>query len=130
MNEAESALRVALVGPCAAGKSTLKEALVAEGYEVRHVAQEHSHVPTMWQRVSRPDVLIFLDVDYDAVRKRRPYDTGGPERVAEQQRRLAHARAHADLYLDTSTMSPEAVQARALAFLRSLPVDTASTTPE
>ena len=39
------------------------------------------------------------------------------ERLAEQQQRLAHARAHCDFYLDTSYLSAERVQEQVLAFL-------------
>lgn len=110
-------LRIALVGPCSSGKSTLAHALEARGYEVRQPAQEHSYVPDMWQKLSKPDVLIFLDVDVAAARLRRPDTYGGPERLAEQQIRLAHARAHCDFYLDTSLLTPEGVQEGVLAFL-------------
>ena len=41
-------LRIAVVGPCASGKSTFAKALKAAGYEARHPAQEHSYVPNMW----------------------------------------------------------------------------------
>ena len=111
---------MALVGPCAAGKSTLRAALTAAGYEVRHVAQEHSYVPDMWQRISRPDVLIYLDVDLPTIEARRPSFGGGEPWLAVQKQRLAHARAHADLYIDTVTTSADAVAAQALAFLAGL----------
>jgi dephospho-CoA kinase len=38
-------LRIGVVGPCAAGKTTLVAALKNRGYEVHHIAQEHSYVP-------------------------------------------------------------------------------------
>jgi hypothetical protein len=110
-------LRVAVVGPCMSGKSELVDALRAAGYQTHHVAQEHSYVPHMWQHITRPDVLIFLDVDYEAVRARRPEISWGPERLVEQAGRLAHARAHCDLYIDTSRLTIERVQAKALEFL-------------
>lgn len=109
---------VAVVGPCASGKSTLRASLEAAGYTVSHPAQEHSYVPDMWRRLVRPDVLIFLDVDLAASLVRRP---GDPEfaarRLAVQQERLAHARAHADVIIDTSRLTPDAVREQALAFL-------------
>ncbi len=111
-------LRVAIVGPCVSGKSTLAEALSAAGYEGRAVSQEHSYVPTMWQKITRPDVLIYLDVDYEHAHKRRPHITWGATRLEEQAERLAHARAHCDLYLDTNELSAEEVQARVLTFLQ------------
>lgn len=119
MDEANSHLpiRVAVVGPCSAGKTTLVAALREAGYDARHVAQEHSYVPHMWQRISKPDVLIFLDIDYEAFHERRPKLGGGPARLAEQQHRLAHARQHCDLYLDTSELTPEEVRQRVLNYL-------------
>jgi hypothetical protein len=115
-------VRVAVVGPCSAGKTTLVTALRSAGYDARHVAQEHSYVPHMWQRISKPDVLIFLDLDYDSFHARRPHLGGGPARLAEQQRRLAHARQHCDLYLDTSHLPPEEIQQQVLLFLRELTI--------
>jgi hypothetical protein len=116
-SEAEPPLRIAVVGPCASGKSTLIEALRAAGYEARHTAQEHSYVPAMWQRISKPDVLIYLDVSYEVARTRRPTLDGGPERLAIQHQRLAHARQHCDLYLDTSGLSAEQVHDQVFGFL-------------
>jgi len=111
-------LRVAVVGPCTAGKSTLAAALRAAGYEARQPAQEHSYVLDMWQKITQPDILIYLDVDYENTVARRPHNPGSPERHQEQQRRLAHARQHCDLYLDTNCLSPQQIQASALALLR------------
>ena len=113
-------LRIALVGPCASGKSTLADALLSEGYEVRHVAQDHSFVPDMWRRVSKPDVLVYLGVDYESIKNRRPKTTLKPVDLVEQERRLAHARNHCDLYIDTSPLTPEEVREKALEFLSSL----------
>jgi thymidylate kinase len=115
--EAGEQLRVAIVGPCSAGKSTLIPALRAAGYEARHPAQEHSYVLDMWQRITKPDILIFLDVSYVEARRRRPFLDGGPQRMAEQQRRLAHAREHCDFYLDTSDLQPEQVRRAVFEFL-------------
>lgn len=114
-------LRVALVGPCSAGKSTLVPVLRAAGYEARHPAQEHSYVQDMWQRITKPDVLIYLDVSYAAARRRRPYIDGGPQRLADQHARLAHARAHCDFYLDTSDLSPQEVRDAIFHFLGESP---------
>jgi chloramphenicol 3-O-phosphotransferase len=111
-------LRIALVGPCSSGKSTLATILKDIGYEVRQVAQEHSYIPNMWQRISKPDILIYLDVDYAAARARRPFIDGGPQRVAMQQYRLRHARQHCDFYLDTSDLTPDQVQQQVLNFLQ------------
>jgi RNase adaptor protein for sRNA GlmZ degradation len=110
-------MRVAVVGACAAGKSTLVSALREAGYEARHVAQEHSYVPAMWQRISQPDALIYLDADYEAILARRPVFDFKPADLDEQKRRLAHARQHCDLYVDTTDLTPEEVRERCLAFL-------------
>ncbi len=111
-----SSLRVAVVGPCAAGKSTLVAALRAAGYEARHPAQEHSYVPDMWRRLVDPDVLIYLDISYEALLTRRPH-FGEPEFLEREKARLAHARAHADLVVNTSELTAEEVRQRVLAAL-------------
>lgn len=93
-------------------------ALREAGYDARHVAQEHSYVPAMWQRISKPDLLIYLDLSYATARARRPYIDGGPQRLAEQHRRLAHARKHCNLYVNTNVLTPQQVQEQVLQFLR------------
>jgi hypothetical protein len=113
-------LRVAIVGPCTSGKSTLAAALNAAGYEARHPAQEHSYVPAMWQILVKPDVLIYLDVTIDHARQRRRI-SWGPQRLVDQAERLAHARQHADLYILTDTLTADQVTARALDFLSTWP---------
>jgi adenylate kinase family enzyme len=109
---------IAIVGPCAAGKSTLAAHLRALGYNAREVVQEHSYVPTMWQRITNPDYLIYLDVSWEVARQRRPTDAG-PKRWAEQHHRLRHARQHADLYIPTDGLTPDEVLERVQ---KSLPV--------
>ena len=114
----EANLKVAVVGACASGKSTLVSSLREVGYKARHVAQEHSYVPNMWQRICQPDVLIYLDVNYESIRTRRPHLDFRPEYLAEQNRRLAHARQHCHLYLDTNELNPTQVQDQTLSFLQ------------
>lgn len=109
-------LRIAVVGPCAAGKSTLAEALRLAGYDVHQPAQEHSYVPEMWQRITRPDLLIYLDVDYSHARERRPHNVD-PEQLETQHQRLAHARRHCHFYVDTSGLTADEVRQRVLAYL-------------
>jgi hypothetical protein len=111
-------LRVAVVGVSAAGKSTLVRGLRARGYDARHVAQEHSGVPDMWQRIGRPDVLIYLDAGYETTCARRSMLGWGLPQFERERARLAHARAHCDLYLATDDLSAEEVLQRALMFLR------------
>ena len=110
-------LRIALVGPCSSGKSMLADFLKPLGYAVRQPTQEHSGVPNMWQRISKPDLLIFLDVDYENTRRRRPHHDRGEDGLAAQQRKLAHARANCDFYIDTSGLTPVEIQNQVLAFL-------------
>lgn len=104
---------IGVVGPCASGKSTLIRRLEALGYRARHIAQEHSDVPDMWQRLSRPDFLVFLDVSFPIATARRNL-WWREEEYQEQQRRLAHARAHADVVIVTDDLTPEEVLARVL----------------
>jgi hypothetical protein len=40
-----------------------------------------------------------------------------PADLAEQKRRLEHARQNSDLYLDTGEMNPAEIEARALFYL-------------
>ncbi len=110
------ALRVAVVGPCASGKSTLTAALRAAGYEARQPAQEHSYVPDMWLRLVDPDVLIYLDISYEALLARRPH-FGEREYLEREKARLAHARVHADLVVDTSELAAEVVAAQVMSLL-------------
>jgi deoxyadenosine/deoxycytidine kinase len=111
-------LRVGVVGPCAAGKSTLIERLEGR-YDVnlRHIAQEHSYVQAMWQRISRPNWLVFLDVSYPVTIQRNQLDWT-LEEYLEQQRRLEHARLHADLYLMTDDLTPEQVAEKVEEFMK------------
>ena len=112
-----SSPRIAVVGACASGKSTLIDALREEGFEARHVAQEHSYVPYMWQRITRPDILIYLDVDYETIMARRPHFNFEPDDLLRQNDRLTHARDHCDLYIDTTGLTPAEVQEKTLNFL-------------
>jgi hypothetical protein len=112
----EPGKRIALVGPCASGKSALGRRLRALGYNVREPAQEHSFVPDMWQRLTDPDILIYLDVDHPNTVARRHVDW--PEKLwREQQHRLRHAREGCDFLLDTVGLDEEEVFQRVLAFL-------------
>ena len=112
-------MKVAVVGVCASGKSTLVKALQQFGIEAVDVAQEHSLVQHMWQAITRPDVLIFLDANQETVRARWPYQ-GDVDFVDEQVRRLAHARAHADIVLCVDALNAQHVLARVLRHLEEL----------
>jgi len=110
-------MRIAIVGPCASGKTVLAERLQALGYDAHECAQEHSSVPTMWERIARPDVLIYLDASLPTIAERRHIDWGEVY-LAEQNRRLSHARQHCHHYVPTDGLSEEEVLERALDFLR------------
>lgn len=113
-------LLVGIVGPCSAGKSTLARALRARGYRVKEIRQEHSGVPDMWQRLTNPDVLIYMDVSLKVGAWREGLAEPSSWWVEEREVRLAHARQHCDLYIDTSDLTPEEVAHRALAYLGSV----------
>lgn len=113
-------IKIAIVGPCSSGKSTLRKALLAAGYRnVKMPTQEHSYVKDMWQRLTKPDLLIYLDVDYPTTLIRRPHIDLGPSRVDTQNERLAHAREHANFYIDTSPLSPQQIGSVVIDFLDS-----------
>jgi hypothetical protein len=107
---------IGVVGVCGSGKSTLAAGLRCHGIEIRHIAQEHSYVLTMWQRITNPDVLIYLDVSYSETIRRRRLNWTVAE-YDEQLRRLQHAREHANFLIDTNSISQEEVLRRVLDFL-------------
>ena len=108
---------VGVVGPCGSGKSTLIAGLEQHGYTCRHIAQEHSYVQNMWQKIAKPDLLIFLDASFavSTVRRKLTWQKVDHE---EQYRRLAHARQHAHVVIDTDSLTPEQVLQEALNFLQ------------
>jgi len=108
INNKRNQLLIGVVGVCASGKSTLIEGLVKQGYRARHIAQEHSYVKDMWRRITNPDLLIFLDASFAICCERKKLDWTEKD-YFEEQRRLGHARDHANLYIDTSTLDREAV---------------------
>ncbi len=108
---------IGIVGPCSAGKSTLVESLNRLGYSTRHIAQEHSYVKDMWRRLTKPDILVFLDASY-LVCTRRGFLNWTEAEWQEQQHRLRHAREHADLYIDTDELSVEEVLQKVVDFVR------------
>ena len=111
---------IGVVGPDAAGKSTLIAGLSRLGYRTRHIAQEHSFVKDMWQRLTNPQILIFLDVSYITSCHRRKLDWTEAD-WQEQQDRLSHARANANLYLDTDNLTAEQVLNRVVEFIKKGP---------
>jgi cytidylate kinase len=109
---------VGVVGPCGSGKSTLIAGLEKHGYSCRHIAQEHSYVPAMWQKIAKPDILIFLDASFPVSTTRRQLSWQKQDHD-EQYRRLSHARQHANFVIDTDDLSPEQVLEKVLGHLQS-----------
>ena len=109
-------MRIVLVGVCGSGKTALVRGLHRSGYDVRECGQEHSEVPYMWQVLSRPDILIYLDASEGVICRRgcRHYLEGY---VDDQRRRLAHARAHCDLYVMTDDLTESQVLEQVKEFL-------------
>ncbi len=107
-----------IVGVCGSGKSTLARRLSARGFNARQISQEHSGVPDLWRWKRVPDVLIYLDASVDTVRQRYPKLNMTGAYLQQEQQRLAHARAHADCYINTDGLTPEQVEAIALECLQ------------
>lgn len=72
----------------------------------------------MWQRIHPPDCLIFLEVSPETMRARVNRSDWSDELLATQQRRLAHARQHADLIVATDLASAQEVLGQVMAFLQ------------
>lgn len=109
-------LLIGVVGPCGSGKSTLIDGLEKHGYACRHIAQEHSYVPSMWQVISKPDVLVFLHASFPVSTARRKLKWLLKD-YEEQSRRLSHARQHAHIIIDTDDLTPGQVLQTALDYL-------------
>jgi len=107
---------IGVVGACAAGKSSLVSALRIHGYRVKTIAQEHSYAPSMWQKITNPDILIFLEVSYPLTITRRKLDWTQAE-YDTQLLRLSHARDHADLVVQTDQLTLQQVLEAVLEFL-------------
>jgi hypothetical protein len=102
---------VAVVGVCAAGKSTLAEGLNQLGIKALTVPQEHSSVRRLWQRLHPEcNILVMLDAQYETTKRRRPTIMYGPERLEDQRQRLAIAREECGLYVPTDNLSIEQVR--------------------
>jgi thymidylate kinase len=72
----------------------------------------------MWQRIARPDLLIYLDVSRETAQRRRSQQFPASW-WAETQHRLAHARAHPHQVIDTDDLDADEVCQRVLSFLES-----------
>lgn len=67
----------------------------------------------MWQRLTNPDVLIYLFVSYDKTLQRRNLNWSKRE-YQIQIDRLKHAKEHAHILIDTDLLSPEEVSNMAI----------------
>ncbi len=99
---------VAIVGPCASGKSALAQGLAERGIRARQVVQEHSFVPEMWQIIAQPDLLIYLDASFQTCSQRKNLNWGQRD-YDEQNLRLAHAKENCDLLVQTDGHSEASV---------------------
>ncbi len=110
---ARNSQSIVVVGPCAAGKTTLVGALQARGFAgARLVAQEHSGVRDLWAWHGRPQILIFLDAQVETMNRRQSRTDWTAEARAEQMDRLERARRECDFYLPTDDLTiPQVLQA-------------------
>jgi cytidylate kinase len=98
-------MKIAVVGGCGSGKSTIVTELCALGYDAYVVGQEHSALSNLWKR-QNPDVLVYLDVTLEAVRHRR--DENWPEWLfLKQQSRLKQASDAAHVHVNTADLTAE-----------------------
>jgi len=119
MNSTTTHLLIGVVGVCASGKSTLVKGLNQQGYQCRHIAQEHSYVPDMWNRLTRPDILIFLQVAYETTLKRKNLNWTRKE-YETQLERLQHARQNAQIIIETDLLTPEELISRAVVAIQTI----------
>ncbi len=119
INMSRKDLKIGIVGPCAAGKTTLTNGLLNNGYNAKQIAQEHSYVQDMWERMTHPDILLYLDVSYSYTMKRRNLNWSIQE-YNTQVDRLRHAREHADININTNSLSPQDVLNQVMKFLDSV----------
>ncbi len=110
---------VIIVGPCGSGKTTLVNDLVRHKINARQVSQEHSFVPDMWLKLADPDILVFLDASFQTCKNRKQFNWT-PADYDEQKRRLRHAHAHCDIYIQTDGKSPSEVLQKALVELENV----------
>jgi broad-specificity NMP kinase len=106
----KSGIIIGVVGTCGTGKSELVSRLKAAGYEVRHIAQEHSYAPRMWKQIAHPDILVYLEVSFPKTLERKSF-TWTEKEFQEQLYRLRNAREHADIRINTDDMTPDEILA-------------------
>jgi hypothetical protein len=100
--------RIAVVGTCASGKSSVVARLRTLGIDAFAVAQEHSVVSELWNH-RKPDHVVLLCADLETVRERRD-DPAWPAWIYElQQDRLISARENADIVVHTDFLTLDEV---------------------
>jgi deoxyadenosine/deoxycytidine kinase len=109
-------MKIGIVGPCAAGKTTLANNLAKLGFDARAIGQEHSQVQTMWRQMTHPDILIYLEASLQTICARLNV-VWEQNYLDEQNRRLGDARAHADFTLATDGLEREEVLVCVVDFL-------------
>lgn len=114
--DAGQLISVTVVGVFGAGKSELVRRLRARGDGAAAVAQEHSAVPYLWRHRCVPDALVYLAASKRAVH-RRGRTAVSTAALREQRRRLADARAHAHVVVQTDSLSPDDVKAAVMRHL-------------
>jgi len=97
---------IGIVGVCASGKTTLNAGLTALGFNCRHIAQEHSYVPTMWRRITNPDILIYLEVSYENTIARKSLNWTRDE-YDQQIFRIRDAINNAQIRINTDQLTPQ-----------------------
>lgn len=108
-------MRIAVVGVCASGKTTLVKGLKDAGYDAYNVAQEHSGIHNFWNK-HHPDILVMIDATLPAIKKRRLV-YWDQERLDVQHKRLADARAHANLFIQTDAYNADEVREQVIDYI-------------
>ena len=98
-----------LSGPGGSGKSTVVAGLRARGYRAFQVSQEHSGVPDLWRRRHPQSLLVYLEASNEVLRQRYSHLNLTDAYLAEERRRLQHARKHADCSLVTDDLTPDEI---------------------
>lgn len=108
-------MRIAVVGVCASGKTTLVKGLKDAGYDAYNVAQEHSGIHNFWNK-HHPDILVMIDATLTAIKKRRLV-YWDQERLDVQHKRLADAKAHANLFIQTDAYNADEVREQVIDYI-------------
>ncbi len=108
-------MRIAVVGVCASGKTTLVKGLKDAGYDAYNVAQEHSGIHNFWNK-HHPDILVMIDATLPAIKKRRLV-YWDQERLDVQHKRLADAKVHANLFIQTDAYNADEVREQVIDYI-------------